>query len=283
MNRQSVFRTTGGRETIRAYYNGILDMLPLHCKTLTTSFGQTFVLEAGDPHNPPVILLHGSCSNSAAWLGDMPALASQYRVLAVDIPGEPGNSEEYRLDFQTGAHLRWLHETLDALGLEKAAIAGNSMGGWLALQYAAAYPERVTALALIAASGILEPRDTFMRQIAGIGYQPDTMHAVNDAMTTDAALPKEVLEFMALIAEHFLPYDQALPVLTDAQMRRLDMPVIYLAGTGDITMDVHQATERLSALVPHAQIRLLEGAHIITTASQQLIPFLRQHIAAPAT
>ncbi|HPJ03178.1 MAG TPA: alpha/beta hydrolase [Candidatus Limiplasma sp.] len=276
MTKQSVFQSIEGRNAIRSFYNGILNMLPIHKKTVATAYGDTFVLEAGDLNKPTVVLLHGSCSNSAAWLGDMSALASLYHVVAVDIPGEPGNSAEYRLDFQSGDHARWLHETLNALGIAKAAIIGNSMGGWIALQFAAAYPAKVTALGLIAASGIVEPSNDFIRQVADIDTQKDGMKAVSDTMTAHAALPQEVLAFMALVTEHFRPYTGALCVVTDEQMKHLDMPVLYLAGTGDMTMDVQAAAKRLTALVPHAKLVLQEGSHIITASAQHIIPFLMQ-------
>ncbi len=276
MNKQSVFQSIAGRDAIRAFYSGILDMVPLNQKTVTTSYGSTFVLEAGDVSKPAVVLLHGSCSNSAAWFGDMPALASQYHVVAVDIPGEPGGSQEYRLNFQSDDHAHWLLETLDALGIAKAAIIGNSMGGWIALQFAIAFPARCTALALIAASGIVAPKDAFLQQIANANTQVDTRNQINETMTAEAALPPEVLAFMALVAEHFQPYTQALAVAADEQLKRLTMPVLFLAGTADNTMDVQAAASRLSALVPHAQIILQDGAHIITTAAQQFLPFLMQ-------
>ena len=110
MKPSSVFKSEEGRDQIRAYYQGILNRFPLGQRTVPTAHGETFVLEAGGGNLPPVILLHGSCSNSAAWLGDMAALAAHYHIYAVDIPGEPGNSEDQRLDFQSDADTRWLRE-----------------------------------------------------------------------------------------------------------------------------------------------------------------------------
>ncbi len=82
----------------RAYYNQVLSQFPFEQKYIKTAFGKTFMLTAGQESNPPVILLHGSCSNSAFWFPEMMALSENYRVFAVDIIGEAGNSEEYRPD-----------------------------------------------------------------------------------------------------------------------------------------------------------------------------------------
>jgi len=278
VSRESVFKSARGRDVIRAYYNGILGLFPLARQTVHTSFGETFVLEAGSAVNPPVVLLHGSCSNSAAWLGDLPALAAHARVYAVDLPGEPGNSEDCAASAGRDEYPRWLREVLDALHADKAVVIGNSMGGWLALRFAAAFPERTAALVLLAPSGIVPPRASFLSQTKDFASDPGSAQAANAAVTGDTALPREVLEFMALVAEHFIPFTGALPILSDTQMRKLTMPVLYIAGTADATMDARQAARRLERLVPHAQIRLREGAHIITGAAEQILPFLKRGI-----
>ena len=274
MRKVSVFKSAEGRAEIRAYYQTVLAGLPLKQNIVDTPFGQTFVLEAGNAGHPPILLLHGSCSNSAAWLGDLFALCERFRVFAVDIPGEPGNSAEYRLDFQSDAHARWLCAVMDALALPRAAIAGNSMGGWIALQFATAYPALVSALALLAPSGIVPPKPAFLAQTATIASDPGAAKAANKAVTGSAALPKEVLAFMALVMENFIPFTGALPVLTDAQMRSLSMPVLLIAGMDDATMDAAQAAQRLQAIVPHAQVTLKTGAHVITAAATEILPFL---------
>ncbi|WKY43194.1 alpha/beta hydrolase [Eubacteriaceae bacterium ES2] len=274
-----VFRSTEGKEKIQNYYNSIINTLPLTQKYVDTAFGQTFILEAGNPETPAVILLHGSCSNSAAWLADLPALGSFYHVYAVDLPGEPGNSIDTRLNFNSNDYPRWLNEVLDALEEKKAIIIGNSMGGWLALQFAATFPERTTALALLAPSGLILPKQDFIDQTSDIASNSDTSSDTNNAVIGEAELPKEVLEFMTLIMENFIPFTGALPVLTDNQMRALQMPVFYIAGQNDITMDTKKASNRLAQFVPHANIVLSEGEHIITSAADKIIPFLKEEVS----
>jgi pimeloyl-ACP methyl ester carboxylesterase len=94
--KKSVFKTEAARDKLRAVYNQILSQFPFRQKFIHTTFGQTFILAAGQESNPPIILLHGSCSNSAFWFPEMMALFNDYAVYALDIPGEAGNSEEYR-------------------------------------------------------------------------------------------------------------------------------------------------------------------------------------------
>ena len=101
--KKSVFKTEAGRDKVRAYYNRVLDQFPFGQRYVETTFGRTFMLTAGHESNPPIILLHGSCSNSAFWFPEIMALSNNFRVYAVDIVGEAGNSEEYRPDLSSDA------------------------------------------------------------------------------------------------------------------------------------------------------------------------------------
>jgi pimeloyl-ACP methyl ester carboxylesterase len=150
----TVFKTAQSRDNIRARYNQILGAFPFAQKYVDTAFGRTFVLENGDPGKETLILLHGSCSNSAFWFGEICALSDRFHVFAADIIGEAGNSNENRPKLNSDGYADWLREVLDALGIKKAVVAGNSLGGWLALKFAAKYPQRVLKLILIAASGL---------------------------------------------------------------------------------------------------------------------------------
>ena len=274
MENSTVFKTNTGREIIRSYYNSILGRFPLIQKYIQTSYGNTFILEAGNERNPPIVLLHGSCSNSSAWLGDIAELIKYYHVFAVDILGEPGNSEDNRLSIQSNDYFLWLNEVLNILSIEKAIFMGNSLGGWLVLHYTARYPARVRALLLLASSGIIPPKQTFLEQTAHISSDFNSAKAVNDAVVGDFSMPKEVLEFMMLVLENFIPIAGALPILTKEQLKRLTMPVLYIGGTNDVTMDTTLAARRLSQYVPQTTVILNEGAHVITGVAEIVIPYL---------
>jgi pimeloyl-ACP methyl ester carboxylesterase len=89
----SVFKSEEKKEKFRTRYAAIVNTMPVTQKYVETAFGQTFLLQAGEAGKLPVILLHGSCSNSVFWLPELMALSENYCVYAVDIIGEAGNSE----------------------------------------------------------------------------------------------------------------------------------------------------------------------------------------------
>ncbi|MFI9626722.1 alpha/beta fold hydrolase [Streptomyces sp. NPDC052042] len=100
--------------------------------------------EAGSGH--PVILLHGSGPGATGWsnfAGNIEALAEHFHVYAVDMPGW-GESDPATVDQLD--HVDTAIRFLDALGIEKAAFVGNSMGGQTSLRLATEYPDRISHL-----------------------------------------------------------------------------------------------------------------------------------------
>ena len=100
--------------------------------------------EVGSGH--PVVLLHGGGPGATGWSNYSPnieALSRHFRVIAPDMPGW-GQSDP--VDFATIDHVKVLVELLDALGIEKAAFVGNSMGGQNSVRMATEHPERVSHL-----------------------------------------------------------------------------------------------------------------------------------------
>jgi pimeloyl-ACP methyl ester carboxylesterase len=106
---------------------------------------------------PPTVLFHGATLTSTVWAPLLPHLPGRALHL-VDLPG-CGLAEPF--DFRgvdLAAHqTAFVGSVLDALGLERASLVGASMGGWYALRFAIARPDRVTAAALVTAPAIALP------------------------------------------------------------------------------------------------------------------------------
>lgn len=100
---------------------------------------------------PPVVLIHGLASSIYTWKAVLPRLAADHDVVALDLPGFGGSEQPADLDFAD--LVAAVSALLDALGLERASLVGNSLGGAVAASVAARRPERVPALVLIDAAG----------------------------------------------------------------------------------------------------------------------------------
>src|SRR5215210_7305924 len=108
-------------------------------------------LAAGE--GPPLVLLHGAGDNALDWRWVMPSLAATHRVYAPDLPGSP-DSARPAADYSPVYFERFVVGFLDALGIESAAVVGNSLGGLIALRVALSEPARVTALVLVDSAGL---------------------------------------------------------------------------------------------------------------------------------
>ncbi|MBN1948013.1 MAG: alpha/beta fold hydrolase [Bradymonadales bacterium] len=147
---RSVFKSEEGRRAIVACYEKVLAEAASRCphrrRIVKTVLGDTHVIEAGDGSQPPLVLLHGTASNSATWLADIPAWSQHFRVIATDIVGEPGLSEDRHVTLASDETSTWLTSLLDTIGVARVRIVGMSLGGWMGLHFAIRLPERVEAL-----------------------------------------------------------------------------------------------------------------------------------------
>jgi len=122
-------------------------------RTVATPHGEIHYHETGD--GPPLVLLHGSGPGVSAWanFGDnLTAFAGRFRALAIDIPGF-GRSYDPELPAPLHGPTA-VAEFLDVLGIERASIVGNSLGGNIGARVAADHGDRVTRLVTMGGVGI---------------------------------------------------------------------------------------------------------------------------------
>lgn len=105
----------------------------------------------------PVVLLHGWGSSSQSLASLRGALARTFCVLAVDLPGF-GWSQPPPVAWGTQEYAGHILRLIQETGIERAALVGHSFGGRIAIALAAAEPQRVSRLALVASSGVRPPR-----------------------------------------------------------------------------------------------------------------------------
>jgi pimeloyl-ACP methyl ester carboxylesterase len=100
---------------------------------------------------PPVVLLHGLAASLYTWKDVLPALAAHHDVIALDLPGFGGSDIPETLDGP--AEVQAVLALLDRLGVARASLVGNSLGGAIAVAIAAREPGRVDRLVLVDAAG----------------------------------------------------------------------------------------------------------------------------------
>jgi pimeloyl-ACP methyl ester carboxylesterase len=167
-----------------------------------TVFGQKIhYVEAGS--GPTVILLHGLGGSTQAWQFNITALAEKYHVVVPDQIGF-GKSDKPLVNYRIRTYVDFLDQFCKQLKIERASLIGNSMGGWIAAAFTAAFPDRVDRLVLVDAAGYAPPKDLDTRTFYGLN--PTTREGMkvlvakvfySKAFQTDAAIEQAIAARLA--------------------------------------------------------------------------------------
>lgn len=125
-------------------------------RTVEVPQGTLHYQEAGSGH--PLILMHGSGAGATGWVNfsnNIEALAEHFHVYAVDAPGWGGS---HTTTFEEWDHVGEHIAFMDALGIEKAALVGNSMGGVTAIHLTTEHPDRVSHLITMGSGSSRAPK-----------------------------------------------------------------------------------------------------------------------------
>ena len=122
----------------------------LRFQRIATVSGDVSIMTAGA--GEPVLFLHGLGATKGSFLPTVAALAGSFRTIAVDLPGFGDSYKPLGVPYHAPFFARAVVELMTALGLERAHVIGNSMGGRIALELGLRFPNRVGRLALLAPS-----------------------------------------------------------------------------------------------------------------------------------
>ena len=243
-----------------------------------TPSGDVFVRAQGQ--GPVLILLHGLGDSSVGWRKvEAPLRHAGFRVVVLDALGAGRSAKPPDGDYRLEAHVDRLRTVLDALGVHRATLVGNSLGGSIALRFAQRDPARVDRLVLLDPAGYPEGgwTGTWLWD-SGAG---NALHAVPPALIARLALrmnygdPRRIGadDLDAYVAEAERPgaidafiaqQRQLMPPPEDvarwvAGYRALSMPTLILWGTKDRVLSP-ELGDRLAHDLPDARLVLLDGA-----------------------
>ena len=102
----------------------------------------------------PLVLIHGMGSASTAWKPIKNLLAEKFQVITFDLPGHGKSAFDPELPMDPQSLAELIVEQLDDLGVKKAHFSGNSLGGWIALEIASAFPDRTLSVTGLAPAGL---------------------------------------------------------------------------------------------------------------------------------
>lgn len=112
-----------------------------------------------------IIMVHGFGADKDNWLKFSDELTKDFKIAVPDLPGHGESFSELTNEYTIENQVKWLHDFMEALKIEKAHIIGNSMGGAISLKFTDSFPEKVTTLTLIDSAGIFKTETEFSRAL----------------------------------------------------------------------------------------------------------------------
>lgn len=226
-------------------------------------------LEGGQ--GEPLMLLHGFGADKDHFTRVARFLTPHYRVIIPDHIGFGESSHPAEADYSPPAQVERLRLLAQALGAKSLHLGGNSMGGQIALTYAALYPAEVKSLWLLGPAGIWSaPESEVFKIIARTGHNP--LMAKNEdefaqifsfAMSDPPFIPRPMLDVMAQARIRNYPLEERIfKQISGFHVERiiagLPTPALIVFGDHDRAIPVATA-EVLHKLLPHSQVVIMPG------------------------
>lgn len=277
-NVQVAFKSEEGKNEILKYYESLVEKSSvLHEEIyINTNYGETFIMASGKEDLPPLILLHGSGMNSVMWINEMKKYSHNHRVYAVDMPGEPGKSNETQLPLEGDDFTNWLNDVFDSLSIEKASIVGISLGAWLGAKFSIKYLQKVNKLVLLCPAGIGPQKKSFLfKSLFYMLLGEKGIDKLYYKINGNKPIPQEMLDYQKLIAKHFNFRREIIPLFSDDELIQLTMPIVLFVGGKDVMLHSEKTAKRLESLLGHANINFIhDEGHTLVNQGDEIREFL---------
>jgi pimeloyl-ACP methyl ester carboxylesterase len=214
----------------------------------------------------PLMLIHGYPLDHTTWNEVVSLLKNDFDLILPDLRGF-GQSTTVEIPYTISDMADDLAGLLDHLKIEKIALAGHSMGGYVALAFAKKYPQRVSGLVLVSSQAVadsLEGKDRRYQTAADVAQKG--VGIVADAMTQKLSADARVQAFVRVLIEKQTP--SAVMGALKAMAEREDLlsslssvafPVTLIHGNADVLIPIERAKE-IKAVLPSARLVELQGA-----------------------
>src|SRR6266513_4562452 len=222
-------------------------------------------IEAGT--GDPLILIHGLADDVAVWNSVISPLAARFRVVALDQIGF-GRSDKPLLSYRVSTFVDFLDGFLNELKIKRASLVGNSLGGWVAADFALKHPDRIERLVLSDAAGYaalaknMDPRTLNALRLASredIRYLgPLTFRHKRFYEDVDLAFKQRVTAGDSYTVSQLLDSMIRGEDVLDGQLGAIEKPTLILWGRDDKLIPVSFAA-RFNKEINASQLRIIDG------------------------
>ena len=236
---------------------------------------RTRVLRAGS--GEPLVMMHGTGGHLEAYAHNVGALAEQFEVIAVDFAGH-GYTTPATEDLEIESYVEQIASLLDTLGITRASLTGESLGGWVAAKFAVAHPDRVRRLVLNTPGGTMATPEVMERiralsQAAADDPTPERVRArLEWLMADNATVTDELVRIRQAIyarpgfaesMRHILclqdPEVRRRNLITDEELAAITAPTMVI-WTSDDPSGPAAAGMHMAERLPNGRFELIADA-----------------------
>ena len=250
-----IFTTPEGRAKYMAAYEAMFSLwkVPHDSIDVITSYGSTHINASGPGDGYPLVLLHGAGLSSTVWFANIAELSANHRVYAVDAIGDAGKSIAEGLMKKRIDYAEWLREVFDGLNIESCYLLGHSYGGWLALNTALAYPDRLRKIVLLAPAASFYPLGFVTKLLLYLGefkIRPPARSMFKMIASKETVFEETFIHLMEMVTRYCFPATMFPTVYTDEELNQIEMPALLLIGAREKIYNPKKAIDRAQRLMP---------------------------------
>ena len=289
-----LYKSAEGHQKLVDWYETALKRIDADVSSVwaETRYGRTHMLASGPQDAEPLFFIPGVAGAAPLFKHQLKGLARQFRVYAIDIPGQPGRSDPNPPSFLDNSYVDWFCDILDYLGLEAAHVGGQSAGGGIALRVAIERPERVKSVYMFGPTSVARARLPVKIWVTKV-LSKRSADALEDDLTAKSIRPertgetfgtydRELARLMALATRNFR-LDRALGIYNDktgrihfpsglgilkkfflaerkSWLRQLKVPALLIFGEHELLIDPYGITRKMKKLVPHMRCEVIKHA-----------------------
>jgi len=273
-----IFTTPEDREKYMEAYEAMFTLwkVPHDSFDVKTSYGSTHINASGPGDGDPLILLHAAGLTSTVWFANIAELSARHRVYAVDTIADAGKSVADRLLMKRADYAHWLREVFDGLNIERGNLLGHSYGGWLTLNMALAYPERLRKIVLLAPAASFRPLGfitKLMLHLAEFKIGPPARSMLQVAAAKGTVLEETFIHHIERVTRYCRPATSIWPtVYTDVELKQIDLPALLLIGAGEKVYNPQKVIKRAQQWMPDLTAEIISDAgHLLVMDQPEII------------
>ena len=289
----SLYKSEEGYKKMMSWYNRVQDEISVDHESIfaDTRFGKTHIILAGKENQKSILLIPGIAGCAPLWRHQINAFSEHFRVLAIDIVGQPGKSAANPPSVFNDDFTDWLEDIIHSLNLDKPHIIGVSTGGTTAMDMAIRKPDLIDKTVMCGPTGLARARLPFRQWL--LTARKKNTDALSDDLTassfskprsgeTFGSFDRQLARGMALGTKHYR-VDKSLGVYNEKSSRVDFIKALKVIGKFFFSVDKKRLKSfRNKGLLIFGEFEVLYNPWKISKRLEKLIPSLQIEIIKDA-